>query len=155
MNRKHIISAGFVLAVVLLIAGTFSFVGCKEEPAPIVDSLTCKLDGIAWKATKSLTAEKDQDLLIINGVNAASDTLRILLKDQQAGTWPIKNIQNICILKKNGATYVPLNSADAALTITSHDTAGKLIAGSFYYTADDGAGNWVVVTGGSFRCTYQ
>jgi hypothetical protein len=142
-------------ALALVSALTVNLTGCKEEPEPVVDSLTCKIGSVLFKADKSLTGTVDQGILIINGVNLAGDTLRMLLQDQQPGTYPIKNIQNIMVYKKNGTTYLPLNSADAALTILSNDVSVKLITGTFYYTADDGAGNSLLITNGNFRCTYQ
>ncbi|HRZ43186.1 MAG TPA: DUF6252 family protein [Bacteroidales bacterium] len=151
IKRRIFIGAAGAMVV---LAGMMAMTGCKEEPVPEVDFLKCKIEGVAWEANKSLSANMDQGILILNGVNAANDTLRFLMQDHQPGTWPVKNIQNIIVYLKNGKTYVPLNSADAALTITSHDAAAKVVKGTFYYTADDGAGNWLVITGGEFRCTY-
>lgn len=151
---KRLIS-GTLATILIVLTLSVAVTGCKEEPIPEVDFLKCKIDGVTWEANKSLSGNMDQGILIMNGTDAANDTLRFLIQDHQVGTWPVKNIQNIIVYKKSGKTYVPLNSADAALAITSHDATTKIVKGTFYYTADDGAGNWLVVTGGEFRCTYQ
>lgn len=127
----------------------------EEEPEPIPDFLQCKIDGTDWKALKSLTGENNNGIIIINGVSHSDDTLRMLIADQESGTYPIKNTHNITILKTQGKTYVPLNSADGFLTIKTHDTGLKVIEGSFYFTADAGGGDWKEITGGSFKTVYQ
>ena len=127
----------------------------EEEPEPIPDFLQCKIDGTVWKALKSLSGEYNSGIIIINGISHSNDTLRILIADQDQGTYPIKNIHNITIFKTQGKTYVPLNSADGYLTIKTHDTALKVIEGSFYLTADAGGGDWKEITDGSFKTVYQ
>jgi hypothetical protein len=128
---------------------------CDKEPEPDPYVLQCKIEGVSWNAARSLTGELNNGLIIVNGVNNINDTLRLLIKDNQPGSYPIKNISNICILKKDGNTYVPLNSAEGTLVITKHDEAARLIEGTFHYTADGGSGNWLVITDGRFRTNYQ
>jgi hypothetical protein len=128
---------------------------CGKDPEPDPFLLQCKIEGINWSASKSLTGEFNSGLIIVNGVSQGNDTLRLLIKDTQPGSYPIKNISNIFILKKGSETYLPLNSADGTLVISAHDEANKLIEGSFHYTADGGTGNWLVITDGKFKTTYQ
>lgn len=149
---KKILVTGMALFSLLIL---LTAIACEEEPVPVADHLTCNIEGVSWKAGKSLTGTYDNGNIILNGISTTLDTLRLLIQDQQTGTYPIKNTRNICIYKKAGITYIPLNSAEAALTITSHDTVGKIIEGTFYYTADGGSGNWLVVTAGSFKSAYQ
>lgn len=141
---------------VMLLVITIAFAGCSDEyTLEVAEKLTCKVDGVEFNATKSFTAEMISGTIIINGVNNSNDTLRLLIQDQEPGVYPIKNIQNICIFKTKGQTYVPLNSADASLIILHHDTANRLIEGGFYYTADNTTGDWLEITDGYFRTTYQ
>ncbi len=139
-----------LLSFVLLISA------CKDEPEPepIPDFMKCKIQNVEWKASKSLTAEQNTGIIILNGISHSNDTLRLLISDHTPGTWPIKNIQNITILKTEGKTFVPLNSADGFLTIKSHDTVSKIIEGTFYLTVDAGGGDWKEITDGSFKITY-
>jgi hypothetical protein len=141
--------------ILLSLAVVLVFVGCNKDPEPIPDFLQCTIDGSAWSATKSIPGEMNSGTIIVNGINATNDTLRILIQDHAVGTWPIKNIQNITIYKAEGKTFIPLNSADGFLTIKAHDTVNKLIEGSFYLTVDAGGGDWKVITGGSFKTVYQ
>ncbi|MFO7722344.1 MAG: DUF6252 family protein [Bacteroidales bacterium] len=128
---------------------------CEKEPEPEPYHLQCKIEGVSWSAAKSITGELNNGIIIVNGVNQGNDTLRMLIKDTQPGSYPIKNISNICILKKGSETFIPLNSAEGTLVITAHDEAKRVIEGTFHYTADGGSGNWLVITDGKFKSSYQ
>ena len=144
------------LSVFFLTAASLFLAACgKDEPEPDPYHLQCKIEGAQWTATKSVSGEYNSGTIIVNGVSQSDDTLRLLIQDQAPGSYPIKNISNICILKKDGTTYLPLNSADGELVILAHDEVNKVIEGSFHYTADGGAGNWLVITDGKFKAAYQ
>ncbi len=139
----------FLLAT--LCVGLFLW-SCDKEPEVEADFLQCNVDGVNWQATQSLTGNVQQDMIIVNGVCAKGDTLRMLIQDHEPGTHLIKNIRNITLLKTEGKTYVPLNSADGYLTVTEHDES--VIKGTFYLTVDAGQGDWKEITGGGFKVTY-
>jgi hypothetical protein len=130
------------------------FSHCDKEPEVEPDHFRCRIDGVTWDAGNSLTGEVNEGLIILNGVSGKGDTLRMLIQDQLPGTYPIKNISNITILKTGGKTYLPLNSADGFLTITRHSQEDALIEGSFYLTVDAGQGDWKEITDGKFKVTY-
>lgn len=149
MNRSPL---AFLVTCVVAAA---LFVSCDKEPQVVEDFMKCTVDGKAWSASSSVFGSVNQNLLVLNGVNLAGDTLRLLIQDQQTGTWPVKSTQNVTILKTAGKIYIPLNSADGFLTITKHDLGAKVIEGTFYLTLDGGQGDWKEVTGGSFKTTYN
>jgi hypothetical protein len=143
------------LVFALLIGTVLLFTACDKEPEEVADFLRCSLDGKVWTASSAIQGSVADPLIILNGINQQGDTLRMLIQDQQPGTFPVKNTQNVTILKTAGKTYIPLNSADGYLTISKHNTGNKTIEGTFYLTLDGGQGDWKELTEGSFKVTYQ
>jgi len=148
MKQYRAFSGVFLILMVIL------FCHCDKEPEVVPDHLKCRIDGVSWDASQSLTGELNGGLIILNGVSGKGDTLRMLIQDQQPGTYPIKNISNITLLKTGGKTYLPLNSADGFLTITSHLQEDAVIEGSFYLTVDGGQGDWKEISEGKFKVSY-
>jgi len=131
------------------------FSSCDKEPAEVKDFLRCALDGKAWTASAAVYGSMADPLIVLDGITSQGDTMRLLIQDQQPGTYPVKNTRNVTILKTAGKTYIPLNSADGGLTISKHDAVAKLIEGTFFLTLDGGQGDWKELTDGSFKVKYQ
>lgn len=149
-NRVNV----FVVLMVVAISLTLSACDDDSEPVPL-EELSCKVESVVWNATSYLTAEMNNGVVIITGVNNNNDTLRLLIQDHEPGVHPVKNIQNIIVYKTQDITYLPLNSAEASLIVVDHDVVAKYIWGGFFYTGISGTGDRVEISDGVFRVYYN
>ena len=144
------------LLFVLIAVAAVTFIACDDDSEPVpLEELSCKVEGVKWNATKSLTAEMNNGVVILTGVNNNNDTLRLLIQDHEPGIHPVKNIQNIIVYKSQDITYLPLNSAEASLIVVDHDVVAKYIWGGFFYTGISGTGDRVEISDGVFRFFYK
>ena len=117
------------------------------------EGLHCKVDGIAWSANAGLTATKTTILSIV-GDNADGTKLRVSIEDLSTGTYVINSFTNISVYTFSGFDFPPLNTEEGSLVVEDHDAEKKKIQGTFYFTGDNGQGDRVYLTEGTFNITY-
>ncbi len=147
----------------LLLAATFSFVGCgdDDEDEVLADFMTATVNGDAFEATTVSGFSDDtgsEELLLTIGTRT-SDGLSIginLLSSIGTGEFQIdRNDLGFTFSEdlNNGTTAY---FTEGTLNITRNDTTANVLEGSFNFTAtdEDDATNIFNVTDGEFKVTY-
>ena len=74
--------------------------------------------------------------------------------DIDAGSYPIPTSGVAATLNNSAANPSLFNATDGTVVIVSHNKATKSISGTFNFNGDNGDGDVVAVTAGSFNVTY-
>ncbi len=121
----------------LVLGALVVFTSCKKdekdnEPKP---SLSVKIDGVQWNATKfqAIYTDVNNVLQIAVTTDDPLDFLHITTIGYQVGTYPVSEFGNNC-------TYHFFSSfieGDGEIVITSSDTVNNVISGTFHFTGID------------------
>ena len=152
MRRKLIpfLLFSFVIAGILI-------TGCKKDNNNGQDiSMTAQLDGHDWSTTE-VYANNNSGYLNIVGSNPLKGTITFTLNDFNEGTFELGNDIHTfgTYTNKDQITYFTNPYGSGQVSITSIDTEGKYITGTFSFIAKSISGNSITATEGSFTTQYD
>ncbi len=134
---KHLVPV--LLAPALLLA-TVSCVKDDNDATPDPPIAICGIDGMRMSAdvdgadicfSTSLVANLADEQLAIGGIHPSAGALAVQLDETTVGTHGATGDMNHVFLTVGGIAYQSTNENPGSITITSHNTGGNRIKGSF------------------------
>ncbi|MGE3799561.1 MAG: DUF6252 family protein [Candidatus Kapaibacterium sp.] len=118
------------LGAILLACGT-------TDPPSTRNKMGATIDGTTWRATE-LEAVREGSTLRIEGSSAIGTTLRLILKNDTVGTYPLGEGLHEGILVDEFTTWTAHGVQSGSATITEID--GEHVAGYFGFRGKDTVG---------------
>ncbi|HLN53568.1 MAG TPA: DUF6252 family protein [Lentimicrobium sp.] len=128
MKKAFICTVGLIVLMVVT--------SCKKDekdndPKP---SLSVKIDGVEWTATKFQATYTDLNniLQIMVATDNPLDFLHVSTIGYERGTYPLSDFGNSCTYKTYTSTFD--FESDGEIIITSSDTVNNIVSGTFRFT---------------------
>ncbi len=145
------------LFFLLALTSTFAFVSCSDDDGDTTQEnfVRAKIDGADFEAA-SVTFFVDngfgEDIVFINGTEGTDEIGINIPVSSPVGT--------TVAIDENDISLVFTDASQAGfftvgeMTLSTLDTSGRIVAGTFSFTANDGAGTMKEITEGSFYVAY-
>jgi hypothetical protein len=149
------------IMVLVLISGIIFSIGCKKDSkvADIINpsaSMTCKINGVSWKAITRVTTKQGNSFLINGTGSLGSDVLNVTVFDTIVGTYnltttlPVQTKMSATFTNSTSSTDSLYTAYEGTVTLSSVDYINKKISGSFSFKAKNLLMNEKNFTSGTF-----